>query len=116
MNDAREQERLERQYRRLKRRWDSLPPEKQMLPTEAETAVLRAEGLVDEFGDLTPVGELRLHQLETLEWMMKHPPEERRQRKLEQKRNRIASSASALSAEELKCLVETMEDRPRSSR
>ncbi len=77
----REQEMAARRRRRIERWFKSLPPEKQKPPTKKETAKLVREGLVNKNGGLTNAGELRLLQLETLEWMANNPLDKRRAKK-----------------------------------
>ena len=69
--------------RRIEKWFKSLSPEKQVPPTKKETNKLVREGLVEKGGGLTDAGELRLLQLETLEWMAKHPLDKRRAKKKE---------------------------------
>lgn len=58
-----------RRFRRAKRYINSLPPSERILK-DSEIEKFKQEGLFDENG-LTPKGQLMLHQLELLEWMVK---------------------------------------------
>jgi hypothetical protein len=68
---SRDEEIRARRYRRRKKWFNSLTPEQQRLdPVIIQQ--MKDAGFADENG-LTPAGELRLHQLELLEWMVNHP-------------------------------------------
>ena len=64
-----EQELEAKQRRRLERWYKSLPPDAPKMLTLAMTEELQRQGLLDEDENLTPAGELKLHQLSQLEWM-----------------------------------------------
>lgn len=67
----REDEIKERQRRRSQRWYNSLTPE-QRKPNKKILAQLRRDGYVDENNLITEKGELYLHQLRILEWMVKN--------------------------------------------
>jgi hypothetical protein len=81
--ETREEEMQARQRRKLERWHKSLPRdrrealEKECVGDTPTNRKLLAEGLIEPCSDsktgyiLTPVGELRLHQLELIEWMVK---------------------------------------------
>lgn len=70
---SREEEIAARRYHRFQRWHAKLPPEQKTAKVVATALVdLEEQGLADANG-LTTAGELRLHQLELLQWMAEHP-------------------------------------------
>jgi hypothetical protein len=74
MGSLSDEELKERQFKRLKRWWNSLSPKlRQMLQDDWKSGATResmfARGWVDGKGDITPLGRLKLHQLNLLKHM-----------------------------------------------
>jgi hypothetical protein len=71
----REDEMQERRRRRIEKYVKSLPAAQRSL-TKDEFDALFAQGYVANDGKLTDKGQLKLHQLELLEWMKKRAKKE----------------------------------------
>jgi hypothetical protein len=71
MDPTRQREMEDRRHRVLKKYIQSVPLQERFPKAEVLEKLLEA-GLIDDDFKLTDAGQLRMHQLQLLEWMKKH--------------------------------------------